>query len=98
MSRIDIIDDFYSPLDKFKRTIRVYLPDSYDADSVKHYPVIYMTDGQNVFAHPRSARFDTWCVNRTLDALWSEGKLDREWIVCAIDHEIDRFSEYTPWA
>ena len=41
MSRIDIIDDFYSPLDKFKRTIRVYLPDSYDADSVKHYPVIY---------------------------------------------------------
>ena len=98
MSRIDIIDDFYSPLDKFKRTIRVYLPDSYDADSVKHYPVIYMTDGQNDFAHPRSARFDTWCVNRTLDALWSEGKLDREWIVCAIDHEIDRFSEYTPWA
>lgn len=98
MSRIDIIDDFYSPLDKFKRTIRVYLPDSYDADSVKHYPVIYMTDGQNVFAHPRSARFDTWCVNRTLDVLWSEGKLDREWIVCAIDHEIDRFSEYTPWA
>ena len=98
MSRIDIIDDFYSPLDKFKRTIRVYLPDSYDADSVKHHPVIYITHRHNVFAHPRSARFDTWCVNRTLDALWSEGKLDREWIVCAIDHEIDRFSEYTPWA
>lgn len=98
MSRIDIIDDFYSPLDKFKRTIRVYLPDSYDESDGKRYPVIYMTDGQNVFSHPRSARFDTWCVNRTLDRLVSEGRLQREWIVCAIDHEIDRFSEYTPWA
>lgn len=97
MSKIEIIEDFYSPLDKFKRTVRIYTPDSYDLDPQKRYPVIYMTDGQNVFAHPRSARYDTWCVNRTLDALVRDGRLQREWIVCAIDHEIDRFSEYTPW-
>lgn len=98
MGKIEIIDDFYSPLDKFKRTIRIYLPDSYDESPERSYPVIYMTDGQNVFAHPKSARFDTWCVNRTLDDMTADGRLQREWIVCAIDHEIDRFAEYTPWA
>lgn len=98
MSRICVIDDFYSPLDRFKRTIRIYVPDSYDADMERRYPVIYMTDGQNVFSDPRSARYETWCVNRTLDALSASEQLEREWIVCAIDHEIDRFSEYTPWA
>lgn len=97
MGKIQIINDFYSPLDRVKRTLRIYTPDSYDKDPQKHYPVIYMTDGQNVFAHPKSARFDTWCVNRSLEALWESGKLDREWIVCAIDHLPDRFSEYTPW-
>ncbi len=97
MGKIEIFDDFYSPLDKFKRTIRIYTPDSYDASPDKHYPVIYMTDGQNVFSHPRSARFETWCVNRTLDSMAQSGELQREWLVCAIDHEIDRFGEYTPW-
>lgn len=97
MSEIEIDDHFYTPLDKFERTIRVYLPDSYRSDPKMRYPVVYMTDGQNVFSHPRSARYDTWCVNRTLDRLQREKKLSREWIVCAIDHEIDRFSEYTPW-
>jgi predicted alpha/beta superfamily hydrolase len=97
MGKITIYDDFYSPLDKFKRTVRVYTPDSYEENKDKKYPVIYMTDGQNVFEHPRSARRDTWRVNETLDAMWAEGTLQREWIVCAIDHEIDRFGEYTPW-
>jgi predicted alpha/beta superfamily hydrolase len=97
MGKITIYDDFYSPLDKFKRTVRVYTPDSYEENKDKRYPVIYMTDGQNVFEHPRSARRDTWRVNETLEAMWADGTLQREWIVCAIDHEIDRFGEYTPW-
>ena len=97
MGNIHIIDDFYSPLDKVNRTLRIYTPDSYEHEPGKHYPVIYMTDGQNVFAHPRSARFDTWCVNRTLHDLCASGELQREWIVCAIDHLPDRFAEYTPW-
>ena len=96
MGRIQIVEDFYSPLDKFNRTLRIYLPDSYDTEN-KRYPVIYMTDGQNVYSHPRSARYDTWCVNRTLERMWSEGTLEREWIICAIDHAKDRFGEYTPW-
>lgn len=97
MGKIQIIDDFYSPLDKCNRTLRIYTPDSYDEDSSRRYPVIYMTDAQNVYSHPKSAHFDTWCVNTTLERLYAEGSLEREWIICAIDHDIDRFGEYTPW-
>lgn len=98
MGKITIIDDFYSPLNKFNRTLRIYTPDSYDVEPERRYPVIYMTDAQNVYAHPKSAHYDTWCVNRTLDRMSANGELEREWIVCAIDHETDRFAEYTPWA
>ena len=97
MGKIEIFDDFYSPLDKFRRTIRVYTPDTYETAPDRRYPVIYMTDGQNVYSHPRSARYETWCVNRTLESMWASGELQREWIVCAIDHELDRFGEYSPW-
>ena len=97
MSKIVIDDHFYSPLDRFERTVRIYLPSSYDKDNDRRYPVIYMTDGQNVFEHPRTIRKDTWQVNVTLDKMIEEGSLEREWLVCAIDHEIDRFAEYTPW-
>ncbi|MFA5624884.1 MAG: alpha/beta hydrolase-fold protein [Bradymonadales bacterium] len=97
MGKIKVIKDFYSPLDKINRTIRIYTPDSYDDKKKKRYPVAYMTDGQNIFSDPRSALFHTWCVNTTLESLWESGELEREWIVVGIDHLPDRFAEYTPW-
>ena len=36
--------------------MRIYTPDGYDARPHHRYPVLYMHDGQNVFAHPESAR------------------------------------------
>src|SRR5882762_9703498 len=32
------------------RTVRVYLPPSYDAAPRQRYPVLYLHDGQNVFS------------------------------------------------
>ncbi|MEO6181963.1 MAG: alpha/beta hydrolase-fold protein, partial [Verrucomicrobiota bacterium] len=32
------------------RTFRVYLPPSYQKESSRHYPVLYLHDGQNVFS------------------------------------------------
>ncbi|MEP6504876.1 MAG: alpha/beta hydrolase-fold protein, partial [Betaproteobacteria bacterium] len=32
-----------------ERTVRLYLPPSYDAQPARRYPVIYMHDGQNLF-------------------------------------------------
>ena len=37
-----------------KRRIRVLLPKDYEAHPDKHYPVVYMHDGQNVF-HSKEA-------------------------------------------
>ena len=32
-----------------KRTVRVYLPNDYDENTDKHYKVMYMHDGHNLF-------------------------------------------------
>ncbi|MDY7231002.1 alpha/beta hydrolase [Hyalangium rubrum] len=97
MSSIQIIRDFASPQEGFSRTLRIYTPDGYDpAASDRRYPVLYLHDGQNVFAHPESALYDTWCANHALDSLVREGQLE-PWIVVAVDSRDNRLSEYSPW-
>jgi len=96
MGHVHIIRDFESPQEGFPRTLRIYTPDGYDAQGAHRYPVLYMHDGQNVFAHPESAVFDTWCANHALEALVSEGRLE-PWILVAVDSGPGRFEEYSPW-
>lgn len=96
MGHIHILRDFYSPVEKITRTIRIYTPDAYDHNPNQRFPVLYMFDGQNVFAHPESATYDTWCANWAMDTLSYEGGIP-PWIIVAIDHTSDRFSEYSPW-
>ena len=40
--------DVWSPQLRARRRVDVYLPASYDADSRRRYPVLYMHDGQNL--------------------------------------------------
>jgi len=96
VSHIKIISDFYSYPEGITRTIRIYTPDAYDRNPARRFPVLYMLDGQNIFNHPASAIYDTWCANNTMDLLISEGSL-RPWIIVAVDHQPDRFAEYSPW-
>ncbi len=96
MSHIHIIHDFYSYPEHTTRTLRIYTPSCYDWDLQRHYPVLYMMDGQNVFSHPASALFHTWCANTTMDRLLHEGRT-QPWIIVGIDHLPNRFDEYTPW-
>jgi predicted alpha/beta superfamily hydrolase len=96
MGHVHIIRDFPSPQEGFTRTLRIYTPDGYDGLGSHRYPVLYMQDGQNVFAHPESAVYDTWCANRALEALVSEGRLE-PWIIVAVDSGPGRFREYSPW-
>jgi predicted alpha/beta superfamily hydrolase len=96
MGSIHILRDFFSPAEGFARTLRIYLPDGYDASSDRRYPVLYMHDGQNVFAHPESAIYDTWCANVALDRLVGEGRLE-PWIIVAVDSTLHRLAEYSPW-
>lgn len=96
MGHVHIIRDFESPQEGFTRTLRIYTPDGYDEHGAQRYPVLYMHDGQNVFAHPESAVFDTWCANHALEGLVSEGRLE-PWIIVAVDSGLGRFQEYSPW-
>ncbi len=76
------------------RTVRIYVPPGY-ASSVKRYPVLYMHDGQNLFAGA-TAHAGQWDVDDTLDGLARSQGL--ELIVVAIDNgEVHRVTELNPW-
>jgi predicted alpha/beta superfamily hydrolase len=96
MGGVQIVRDFYSVPENTVRTLRIYTPDAYDSEPESRFPVLYMLDGQNVFSHPDSAVYHTWCANATLDRLVGEGAI-RPWIIVGVDHTADRFREYSPW-
>ncbi len=76
------------------RQVRLYLPAGYQHSS-KHYPVLYMHDGQNVF-DDATAYAGEWGVDETLNALAEQGWL--ELIVVAIDNGAEhRMTEYSGW-
>ena len=43
-----------------KRLVYVYLPETYDTDPQKRYPVLYMFDGHNVFFFSLSTYGRSW--------------------------------------
>ncbi|WP_267643644.1 alpha/beta hydrolase [Haloarchaeobius amylolyticus] len=76
------------------RELLVHLPPGYE-DSEKHYPVVYMHDGQNLFDEVASYSGE-WEVDETMHALADEGI---EAIVVGIPNaDDDRGQEYTPYA
>lgn len=76
------------------RQIRLYLPPHYH-QSTKHYPVLYMHDGQNIF-DDATAYAGEWGVDETLNLLSEQGWLDL--IVVAIDNDgRHRMTEYSGW-
>lgn len=76
--------------DRRMRTIRVYLPGSYDG--VKRFPVLYLHDAQNLFVGAGVDEFK-WYVDREMEKLAGEGL---EIIVVGIDTSDDRGSELFP--
>lgn len=76
------------------RRIWLYLPPDYNT-SDKHYPVLYMHDGQNLFDQA-TAFAGEWQVDETLNQLHGQGK--QVPIVVGIDNGgANRLAEYTPW-
>ncbi len=78
-----------------KRTIRVWLPEGYDAqDRGKKYSVLYMHDGQNLFDAATSF-LGEWEVDESLTKLMNAGY--ESTIVVGIDNgESERFNELSP--
>ena len=93
---VKLIDTaFFMPQLNTSRRIWIYLPPGYK-DSKKHYPVMYLQDGQNLFDEMTSAFGQEWGVDECLDSLIAKGK--PACIVVGIDNgQATRMSEYNPY-
>lgn len=82
------------------RTLRVLLPDDYDApaNAQRRYPVLYLLDGQNIFdACLSDVSKREWQVDETVRRLIAAGRIP-PMIVVGIDHAgRDRGHEYLPY-
>jgi len=71
-----------------ERTLRLYLPPSYDANPARRYPVLYM--------HDRTSFAGEWGVDESLDELARTRGFEA--IVVGIDNgESERIRELSPW-
>src|SRR5260370_25475715 len=79
---------FVSKIFPTPRSLRILLPAGYHlpANRGRHYPVLYLNDGQNLFDECTSIfNREEWRVDETVDELVANGKLD-PLIVVGIDN------------
>lgn len=79
------------------RELLVYLPPRYDQHHTRHYPVLYLHDGQNVFDGATShVPGEEWRVDETAERLIAHGAIE-PLIIVAIEHASDqRIEEFAP--
>jgi predicted alpha/beta superfamily hydrolase len=78
-----------------ERTVRLYLPPSYDSAPERRYPVIYLHDGQNLFDDATSFAGE-WGVDEAMDELARTRGVEA--IVVGIDNGgKERMRELSPW-
>jgi len=77
--------------------LMVCVPPGYETDTDRHYPVVYLHDGQNVFDEYPMAPFGVqWGVDTTARALIHAGALEPIILVAIGNAGRDRIDEYTP--
>src|SRR5271165_4726721 len=77
------------------RTVRIYLPPSYQQELNRRYPVLYLHDGQNVFSFAGTNiafGWGSWELDKTADELSRSGKM-QELILVGVDNSPARFEE-----
>ena len=95
-TNVHVLDTaFFIPQLNKTRRIWIYLPADYNAVK-KHYPVMYLQDGQNLFDVLTSGFGEEWGVDECLDSLIAKGK--NGCIVVGIDNgNATRMNEYNPY-
>ncbi len=86
------INGFESKILGNKRSLRIFLPESYSSSS-RNYPVLYMHDGQNIYYSTNNKM--KWNIDKNIDNLVKQNKIE-EIIIVGIDNTGERISEYTP--
>jgi predicted alpha/beta superfamily hydrolase len=93
IGNVQVREKVWSPHLKNSRNLVVYLPPSYKGRAERHYPVLYMQDGQNLFdQHTAFSR--EWRVDETMQGLSQDGI---EAIVVGVDNTDQRLAEYSPF-
>lgn len=90
------VPNFYSPQLGNSRSLRIYLPPSYQENPKKRYPVLYMHDGQNLFDAATSAFGTEWQVDEAINAAVRSGQMDEVIVVGVYNTNANRIYEYTP--
>jgi enterochelin esterase-like enzyme len=79
------------------RDITVYLPPGYEKEAERHYPVLVMQDGQNLFDPATSfVRGRTWRMAETADETIGAGEVEPLILVGVANTGERRIAEYTP--
>jgi enterochelin esterase-like enzyme len=78
------------------RDLIVYVPPGYEAEPQRHYPVLYLNDGQNLFDPETSyIKGRTWQVREAADAGIEAGEIEPLIIVGIYNTGDRRLAEYT---
>src|ERR1700726_1776307 len=87
---------FPSKILKNRRDILVYLPPGYSRFSTRHYPVLYLHDGQNIFDAATSFAGVEWGVDETAQQLIRKNLIEPLIIVAIANTGEERIHEYAP--
>ncbi|WP_162595932.1 alpha/beta hydrolase-fold protein [Bacillus sp. CGMCC 1.16541] len=87
------IPSFQSTYLQNERNLYIYLPPSYQEETKKTYPVLYMHDGQNIFHSAFNGQ--SWNIHKVIDQLISENKMEEIIVVGIPNMEEERPNEYS---
>jgi predicted alpha/beta superfamily hydrolase len=88
--------DFYSHFLGPSRNIEIWLPPGYDSSVTTRYPVLYMSDGQNLFDPRLSFGGVDWGVDEAVVRLINRRAIP-PLIVVGVWNSGARAREYSPW-
>ena len=93
------LHEFRSRIFRNTRMLRVWLPPRYDApgNETRHYPVLYLNDGQNLFDRATAFAGVEWQVDETADRLIRQEVIPPLIIVGIDNTQGDRIKEYLPY-
>jgi len=96
-SRLHKHEQFASRLIDEKHDFIVYVPQVFNRDPNRFFPVLYLHDGQNLFDPETSfIKGNYWRVGETADALIESGEVEPLVIVGIYNAGVKRINEYTP--
>ena len=94
--RLKVHRGFRSRILPDRRDLIVYLPPQYETEPNRHYPVLYLHDGQNLFDPATSyIKGRTWMVREAADAAIEAGEVEPLIIVGIYNTGDRRLAEYT---